>query len=60
MLKVQTERVLKTEVSEELHRRVRVRAAEQDVSIARYVARAVREKIDAEDARGAEDDGHTG
>lgn len=60
MLKVQTERVLKTEVSEELHRRVRVRAAEQDVSIARYVARAVREKIDAEDARRGGDGGHDG
>lgn len=60
MLRAHAERVLKTEVPEELHRRVRVRAAELDVSVARYVARAVEEKIDAEDARGAEDDERTG
>ena len=50
MLKEHTEKVLKAVVTPELHRRVRVRAAEQDMSVAHYVTLAVEERLDREDS----------
>ena len=50
MLKENLERTLKAVVPPELHRRVRVRAAERDMSVAQYVTGAVERRLAIEDA----------
>ena len=51
---------LKIEAPPEFRRKIKIRAAEEGLTMRKYIMQAVEEKLANEDARRAEDAGHRG